>query len=94
MDKCCDLIRQEISNKYVECSKARSDKMHDRMIIKSLLDAKTLTYDKYVKLQEKIEQLGKEIEELSIQLDVWDKAREVCLNIIDNFPTDKNGVKQ
>jgi hypothetical protein len=47
------------------------------------LEKGTLSYEEYIRLQKKTETMAKEIEELSIQLNVWDMAREICLNVAD-----------
>jgi hypothetical protein len=78
-------VRQVISDKYVECSKTKSMVIKERQLIMSRLELEkgTLSYEEYIRLQKKTETMAKEIEELSIQLNVWDMAREICLNVAD-----------
>lgn len=80
-------VRQAISDNYMEYSKtkAMAEKERETVIERLRLEAKTLPYRDYVSLQEKAERLAKEIEELNIQIDIWDKAREICLNIADEM---------
>ena len=88
MKKYNTLVRQAISDKYVECSKTKAMVIKERRLLVSRLEleTKTLPYREYIELQKKVEQMGKEIEELSIQLNVWDMAREICLNVADDHP--------
>ena len=80
-------VRQAISDNYMEYSKtkAMTEKERETVIERLRLEAKTLPYRDYVSLQEKAERLAKEIEELNTQIDIWDKAREICLNIADEM---------
>ena len=80
-------VRQAISDNYMEYSKTKVmvEKERETVIERLRLEAKTLPYRDYVSLQEKAERLAKEIEELNIQIDIWDKAREICLNIADEM---------
>lgn len=86
MKKYNTLVRQAISDKYVECSKTKSMVSKERQLIISRLELEkeTLPYNEYIRLQKKAETMAKEIEELSIQLNVWDMAREICLNVADD----------
>ena len=90
------LVRQAISDKYVECSKTKSMVIKERQLLISRLELEkeTLPYNEYIRLQKKSETMAKEIEELSIQLNVWDMAREICLNVADEHPTEKGGVQE
>lgn len=80
-------VRQAISDNYMEYSKTKimAEKERENVIERLRLEAKTLSYRDYVSLQEKAERLAKEIEELNIQIGIWDKAREICLNIADEM---------
>lgn len=93
MKKYNTLVRQAISDKYVECSKTKSMVIKERQLLisKLELEKETLPYNEYIKLQKKSETMAKDIEELSIQLNVWDVAREICLNVADGYPTEKGG---
>ena len=78
-------VRQAISDNYVEYSKTKSMLVRERVnVVERLkLEKKTLSYKDYISLKERADRLAKEIEELNIQIDIWDKAREICLNIAD-----------
>lgn len=80
-------VRQVISDNYMEYSKTRAmaEKERERVIKRLQLESKTLPYKDYISLQEKADSLTKEIEELTIQIDIWDKAREICLNVADEM---------
>lgn len=87
-------VRQAISDEYVKCSKERQTKFVEHELAKSDLNLKKheLSYADYIKLQEHCNILGKEIERLSTQLDIWDKAREICLNIADETTKKKERI--
>ena len=80
-------VRQAISDNYMEYSKtkAMAEREREAVIEKLRAERRTLSYNDYIPLQEKAERLAKEIEELNIQIDIWDKAREICLNIADEI---------
>ena len=80
-------VRQAISDNYMEYSKTKAmvEREREAVVEKLRTEKRTLPYSDYVSLQEKVERLTKEIEELNIQIDIWDKAREICLNIADEM---------
>lgn len=80
-------VRQAISDNYMEYSKtkAMAEKELENVNERLRLEAKTLPYRDYISLQKKSAMLANEIVELSIQIDIWDKAREICLNIADEM---------
>jgi hypothetical protein len=96
MKKYNTLVRQAISDKYEECSKTMSMLIKERQLTISRLELEkeTLPYNEYIRLQKKSETMAKEIEELSIQLNVWEMAREICLNVADDHPTGKGGEEE
>ena len=80
-------VRQVISDNYMEYSKTRAmvQKEKENIIERLHLEAETLPYKDFISLQKKVDSLTKEIEELTIQIDIWDKAREICLNVADEM---------
>ena len=80
-------VRQAISDSYMEYSKtkAMTEKELENVNERLRCEAKTLPYRDYISLQKKSAMLAQEIVELSIQIDIWDKAREICLNIADEM---------
>lgn len=78
-------IRRAISDAYVECSKEKQSLMKEYTDISKRLatEQDKISYKEYIKLKRDADFLQREIEDLSIRLDTWDKAREICLNIID-----------
>ena len=87
MDKYNTKVRQAISDKYVECSKSRAKAMKESEKISLQLAYETdgLTYKQYLELNNKLVCLNKEIERLGVEIDTWDKAREICLNVADEM---------
>ena len=50
-----------------------------------LLLCMKVTHKQYLKLSGDAERLRRKIEDLGVELDTWDKAREICLNIADEM---------
>lgn len=82
-------VRQAISDKYVECSKMYTDTHKKCSEVESRLKAenakKNLSYEEYVDLEKYLNNLKEEMKVLRIQIDIWDAAREVCLNVSDEM---------
>lgn len=80
-------VRQAISDKYVEYSKMYADTHKEFLEAESRLKGenakKRLSYDEYVDLGKYIFKLREEMKVLKIQIDIWDAARAICLDIID-----------
>lgn len=84
-DKYNTLVRQAISDEYVRCSKER------QLIQGKIIDASqrlangknTLSYSDYIDLKNYIFKLESQHSSLTVELNTWDKAREICLNIAD-----------
>lgn len=87
IEKYNNKVRRAISNKYVKCSvqKANAEKEFEKIAIQLANDGGNLLHNQYLELSRNAEYLRKRIEELSIELDTWDKAREICLNIADEI---------
>lgn len=84
-DKYNTLVRQAISDEYVRCSKERKS-IQDKIIDASqrLANGKDiLSYSEYVELKSYIAELESQYSSLTAELNTWDKAREICLNIAD-----------
>ena len=84
MQKYNTQIRRAISDAYVECSKEKQKLLREHTLLyQRLMNEKDkISYKEYINLQNYFECISREIEDLSIRLDTWDKAREICLNII------------
>lgn len=87
MEKYNTKVRQAISEKYVECSKSRGALMKELEDVSIRLTNETdkLTYKDYMELKDRGKHLQRKIEDLSIMIDTWDKAREICLDIVDEM---------
>lgn len=84
-DKYNTLVRQAISDEYVRCSKERKS-IQDKIIDASqrLANGKDiLSYSEYVELKSYVAELESQYSSLTVELNTWDKAREICLNIAD-----------
>lgn len=77
-------VRQAISDAYVECSKEKQSLIKEYTDISKRLvtEQDKISYKEYIKLKRDADFLQREIEDLSIRLDTWDKAREICLDLI------------
>ena len=87
MEKYSTKVRQAISDEYVRCSKekAETEKEFERLAVQLANDDGVLTHKQYLKLSADAEHLRRKIEYLGVELDIWDKAREICLNIADEI---------
>lgn len=78
-------VRRAISEEYVRCSK-ECNEVHKELVKtqQRLADCEDLlTYHDYIKLQKEETKLLTRYSTLQIELNIWDKAREVCLNVAD-----------
>lgn len=82
-------VRQVISDKYVEYSNMYSAAQKKCAEIESRLrdrtTKKTLSYEEYIDLERCLNRLLEEIKTLEIQIDIWDAAREICLDVSDEM---------
>lgn len=82
-------VRQAISDQYVEYSKMYANTHKECLEVESKLNCqnskKNLSYEEYVDLEKYLNNLREEMRVLKIQIDIWDAAREVCLNISDEI---------
>ena len=78
-------IREAISDKYVDCSKRKQDKQKEltEILRKLSENKKTMPYQDYIDLQKYASVLQTEVENLCVELNTWDKVREVCMDVID-----------
>lgn len=74
-----------ISYKFIECSKLMKQKKDELAIITDRLDnsIETMYHQGYLELKGKYDRISQEINDLSVELNTWDKARKICLNVID-----------
>ena len=78
-------VRQAISEEYVRCSKRKQEYMvqHACVVARLASETDTLPYREYKRLEDEREFLVRMQQVEDIKLDVWDMAREICLNIAD-----------
>lgn len=78
-------VRQAISEEFVKCSKRKQEcLMNLSVVLRRLASEKdTLLYSEYMRLEKEKDCLMKELQAEEIRLEVWDMARELCLNIAD-----------
>lgn len=80
-------VRQEMSDKYVDCSKKLS-KLRREVddISKKLNDGRDyIPYNEYTRLENLLKDLMNRISTLIIEQNIWDQAREICLNTSDEM---------
>lgn len=80
-------VRRAMSEEWVKTSKLRFEVGRELEKINSQLndrDVKTyMSYSEYVKLEEKAKELQDRAYRLTIENEVWDKARDICMDIAD-----------
>lgn len=80
-------VRRAMSDKYVECTKKKSE-VSNRIVclMKKLNDGMdTLSYREYNGLLNEKVMLDNEYELLKIQINIWDQAREICMDLADEM---------
>ena len=81
------LVRQAMSDKYVEYTK-RKVAIHKEQIetAERLANEKeTLPYQKYIELQREYELVERKYRNELLKLSVWDQAREICMDCADEM---------
>lgn len=85
MEKYNTRVREAMSEEYVKSSKKKAQ-LHRKCedILESLATGKdNLSYNEYVALEEKARKIQRQYEDEQIRFDIWDQAREICLNVAD-----------
>ena len=80
-------VRQAMSDSYVDCSRQINslEKEMDGIITYLEENDSTIPYTEYLKLLDKKDRIESQIENLRIERNVWDKAREICLDVADEM---------
>lgn len=84
-------VRQAISDELVKCDKRQQEYLveHNVVLARLASEKDTLPYSEYVRLERKREYLSEMRQLEKIKYDVWDQAREICLNIADEMEDTK-----
>lgn len=84
-------VRQAISDEYVKCSKKIEEYEREYAVTTARLASEkdSLSYSEYKQLEDRCDFLRKMREVQAFKLDVWDQAREICLNIADEMEETK-----
>ena len=81
-------VRRAMSDKYVECVKQKNEAWRKVNELDSKLKSKEgmrLPYEEYVKLQKDLDYYERTHRRLKIEQDVWDQAREICMELADEM---------
>lgn len=80
-------VRRAMSEELVKTSKLRAKVRKELEKTNNQLNDKnvklTMPYSEYVQLKEKVKELQDKSYRLSIESEIWDKAREICMDIAD-----------
>lgn len=80
-------VRQAMSDNYVRTSREKVKLENELITISRQITndevKSTMTYKDYMELKQKAETIKRDIYRLSIEFEIWDKAREVCMDIAD-----------
>lgn len=80
-------VRRAMSKELVKTSKLRAKVIKELEKTNNQLNDKnvklTMPYSEYVQLKEKAKELQDRVYRLSIETELWDKAREICMDIAD-----------
>lgn len=87
MEKYNTRVRQAMSDEYVKCSKRKCQLLREykEAAERLKIEMDILSYRKYKELECEVDDLKRQYETEKIRLDVWDQAREICLNIADEM---------
>ena len=87
------IVRQAISDKYVEAAKYKKYLVKElEKVVEILSDEQSKRNMSYKEYESKLKQkdaLRDRISVVNIQIGIWDEAREICLNIADEMRNDK-----
>lgn len=80
-------VRHAMSERLKKCSKDKYEKEQRVIEICDIIAYKRneLSYVEYTKLVDERNTLSREIDRLRIEYDVWDSARELCMDIADTM---------
>ena len=80
-------IRQAISEEYVKCSKQKQEytNRYGDLTARLINERDTLLHSEYIQICEERDDLGRLMRLEDIRLDIWDQAREICLNVADEM---------
>lgn len=80
-------VRQAMSDKYVKSSQKKKELEDEWCLISQKLSnnetRNAMKYNEYCEMKQKAETIQREINRLSIEREVWDMARELCMDIAD-----------
>ena len=80
-------VRQAMSDSYVDCGKRRQKVRKELDEVKEKVGngQETISYAEYNRLVAKAVELQREYDKLKIEREVWDMAREICMEIADEM---------
>ena len=80
-------VRQAMSDAYVDCGKRRQKVRKELDEVKEKVGngQETISYAEYNRLVAKAVELQREYDKLKIEREVWDMAREICMEIADEM---------
>lgn len=80
-------VRHAISNEYVECMKNMQNLERRLLWIQKHIEEEqdTITMKDYNHFKFEMDEIEKKVKVWKIAMDVWDQAREICLNIADEM---------
>lgn len=78
-------VREAMSEEYVKSSKKKAQLQRKcESVLEELATGKDkLSFNEYTVLKENAEILQRQYEDEKVRLDIWDQAREICLNVAD-----------
>ena len=88
MNKYNTAVRRAMSDKYIECVQKKIEAWQKINELDSKLKSKEgmrLPYEEYVKLQKDLDYYERTHRRLKIEQDIWDKAREICMELADEM---------
>ena len=78
-------VRDLMSQQYRRVSADKQRYMNRRFELVKLMSDYSISHRDYINYEKELNNIDQDLVILSIELDVWDKAREICFEVADKM---------
>lgn len=78
-------VRQRMSDEYVSALKRRAELINERNAIFAAMEDGAISHADYLNLERQSNQLKVKLVRINTEIDIWDRAREICLDVADEM---------
>lgn len=78
-------VRQRMSDEYVSALKKREELIAKRNKVFVEMGADNISHAEYLRLEKLSNQIKLGLVKINTEIDIWDKAREICLDVADEI---------